>query len=94
VNIDQCPYILSLDDPFTPTEVEKAVYTCKNNVYVGVATGLFRYIPVFMLIYVIRILNIIFCNTQYPVLWTYGKLTTLFKSGSRMICGNYRGLIE
>lgn len=92
IDLTECPYIPCLDDPISPMEVEKAVKSVKNKGYVGVATGLFRWVPVNILLYILQVLNIVFNTGTYPALWTHTKLITIFKSGQRLACGNYRGI--
>ena len=92
LNIDDCPYIPILDDNFTPMEVELAMKSAKNKGYSGVATGLFRFITVPFLVYITQVLSLIFTSAAFPSLWCYNTLIVLFKSGSRAMCGNYRGI--
>ena len=92
VDASQNPYIPVLDNNFTPIEVEKAITIVKNKGYSGVATGLFRWIPLSLLVYITQILSLVFTSTLYPSVWCYNSLIVLFKSGSRALCGNYRGI--
>ena len=92
IDTSDCPTIPILDDPFTPMEVEHAMKKAKNKGFTGVATGLFRWITLPLLLYITQILTIIFTSANYPSLWCYNKLIVLFKSGVKSQCGNYRGI--
>ena len=92
INIDDAPYIPALDDPFTPNEVEHGIRNAKDKAFTGACVGLFRWLPLQWIIYFTQLLNIIFSSAQYPTAWCFNTLIVLFKSGERMICGNYRGI--
>ena len=93
IQLDNCPYIPVLDDPFTLPELDTAIKDLKTEKgYTGVCPGLFVNLPLTWLIFFLTLFNVIFQNLSYPAQWTYSKLITLFKSGNRMDCGNYRGI--
>ncbi len=86
------PYIPCLDDPIDVMEVDQSIRRMKNSGYIGAAAGLFKWIPATMLIFITHLFNSIFMSSSYPADWIYSKLVTLFKRGSRLACGNYRGI--
>ena len=91
-DVSDMPQIPLLDDPFNPMEVEKAIKTVKNKAFMGVATGLFRWITTPILLFITQLLTQIFTKALYPQSWSYNRLAILFKSGLRSECGNYRGI--
>ncbi|CAL4246672.1 unnamed protein product, partial [Meganyctiphanes norvegica] len=93
IQLDNCPYIPVLDDPFTLPELDTAIKDLKTE------KRLYRCLPrpiceptLNMVNILSDTFNVIFQNLSYPAQWTYSKLITLFKSGNRMDCGNYRGI--
>ena len=60
--------------------------------YTGICPGLLKNLPILWLIFFLTLFNVAFQGLRYPIQWTYSKLVTLFKSGDRMCCGNYRGI--
>lgn len=92
-DISTAPYIPILDDPFTYEELSHV--NCDINVnksYCGMCPGVFRMLPASWLMFFLTIFNIILMKVLYPQVWCYSKLTVLFKSGNKMLCGNYRGI--
>ena len=93
IQFQNSPYIPVLDDPFTLPELDIAVKDLKTEKsYTGICPGIFVNLPLTWLIFFLTLFNVIFQNLSYPAQWTYSKLITLFKSGNRMDCGNYRGI--
>ena len=92
-DLEECPYIPILDDPFVPTELDVVMKDLKpGKSFTGICPGLFAVLPTVWLTFFVILFNILFLGMNYPVQWTYSKLVTLFKSGNRMVCGNYRGI--
>ena len=88
-------HIPILDEPISEAEVE---YVISNNVKPnkscgpdGISPGLFKLLPVNMIMHLTMLLNLIFTST-YPAQWTFEKLVMLFKKGSTLMCSNYRGI--
>ena len=73
---DQCPYVPILDDEFSPVEVERAIKSQKNKAFVGVCSGLFKWLPFHWIIYLTRLLSAIFASAAYPDSWTYNTLNS------------------
>ncbi len=92
VDLGDSPYIPCLDDPITSEEVQAAVDNMKAASYIGVASELLRLVPATLMIFLCSVFNVIFQAQAYPTRWTYSKLVTLFKKGSSVLCGNYRGI--
>ena len=93
VDISLSPYIPILDDPFTYQEIDMTVKSMnKGKSYVGVCPGIFSLLPMNWMTFFLVIFNFLFCNFVYPFVWCHDRLVTLFKSGNRMDCGNYRGI--
>lgn len=87
------PYIPVLDDPFTADELGGVVRGLKTNKsYVGICPALFTILPQQWMLFFLTIFNWIFCYGFYPFAWCHNKLITLFKSGDKHECGNYRGI--
>ena len=88
--------IPSLDDPFAFDEldyvVKKQVKPDKGCGPNGTAPGTLKLMPTSWLVFLLSLLNTIFINGMYPMSWTISKLLMLFKKGSTMDCGNYRGI--
>ena len=92
--IDVCasPYIPVLDDPFTLQELDTVTKMLKKDKsYTGLCPGLFSSLPIIWLFF-LTIFNFVFTRVCYPIFWCHNKLITLFKSGLKMDCGNYRGI--
>jgi hypothetical protein len=92
IDTQDCPYIPLLDDPFSPVDVDRAMKSIKNKAFIGVCGGLFRHLPRMWIMYITQLFNVIFLNSQYPPSWRASLLVVLFKSGSKLQCGNYRGI--
>ena len=92
-DLDDAPYIPLLDDPFTPQELEGAMRKInKNKSYNGICPGLVASLPLTWLMFLLNIFNMVFSGLFYPISWCHDKLITLYKSGNKMDCGNYRGI--
>lgn len=92
-DISNVPYIPLLDDPFTSEELMQATESVNiNKSYCGLCPGIIRMLPVSWFVFFLTLFNVIFSGAVYPQKWCCSKLTILFKSGSRMLCGNYRGI--
>jgi hypothetical protein len=92
IDTQDCPYIPLLDDPFSPVDVDRAMKSIKNKAFIGVCGGLFRHLPRMWIMYITQLFNVIFLNSQYPPSWRASLLVVLFKSGSKLQCGNYKGI--
>lgn len=87
------PYIPVLDDPFSMRELNEAVNGAnRNKSYSGICPGVVGMLPFPWLFFILTLFNIVFVNISYPVAWCYSKLVLIFKSGNKMLCGNYRGI--
>ena len=92
-DFEDSPHIPVLDNPFTLPEMDVAMHQLKaGKSYTGLCPGLLIQLPIIWLIFFLTLFNIVFQGFKYPVQWSYSKLITLFKSGDRMCCGNYRGI--
>ena len=92
-DLTNCPFIPILDNPFNLLELNSAVKDLNpGKSYTGICPGLFKWMPITWLIFFLTLFNVAFQGFRYPVQWMYSKLITLFKSGNRMCCGNYRGI--
>ena len=92
-DLDNAPYIPILDDPFTPQELDEALKDMNmNKSYCGLCPGLFVRLPALWLMFFLTMFNTLFLSLNYLLHWGYSKLVVLFKSGDRMVCGNYRGI--
>ena len=93
VQVNDSPYIPVLDDAFTLQEVTKAIKEQKvGKSYTGICPGLLANLPGIWLMFLLILFNLIFHSFSYPAQWAHSRLITLFKSGNRMVCGNYRGI--
>ena len=82
-----------LDDAFTFQELDSAIKGTKvGKSYTGICPGLLANLPRMWLIFLLTLFNVIFHSFSYPICWAQSKLITLFKSGDRLMCGNYRGI--
>jgi hypothetical protein len=90
-----CPSIPVLDDPISPREVDEAINNIKPNKSCGpdgVSPGIFRLLPAAWILYITTIFNIVFIRGLKPVAWQAIRLVSIFKSGIRQSCNNYRGI--
>ena len=88
-------YIPVLDDPITYEEIETEIKKMNPDKACGpdgIAPGLFKCLPVQWLLTLLTLLNSIFHSHVYPKSWTFAKLFTIFKKGSRHLADNYRGI--
>ena len=95
IDLNDVPYVQSLDDPISIEEVSTAIKsTNENKSYIGVTPAIFECLPVIWMSFITQILNLIFLNNNlfYPTKWCYSKLIVLFKKGLRLLCDNYRGI--
>ena len=93
IDLTDSTHIPVLDNPFTLLELNNALKDMKTGKsYTGICPGLLVQLPILWHIFFLTLFNIVFQGFRYPVQWTYSKLVTLFKSGDRMSCGNYRGI--
>ncbi len=79
-DITDVPYIPCLEDPIDVIGVDQSIRQMKNSGYIGAAAGLFRWIPVALLIFITQVFNSIFVSSSYLADWIYSKLVTLFKT--------------
>ena len=96
VDLTGQPYLPQLDDPFTFTEFEHVVRDqikpdkgCGPD---GISPGAIRLLPISWMMFLLTVCNVLFSTGTYPASWAASKLIMLFKKGSRMVCGNYRGI--
>ena len=93
VDTTDSPYIPLLDDPFSAAELDIAISGLnKNKSYSGLCPGLVAWLPASWMIFFLTLLNLVFSSITYPSQWCNSKLFTVFKKGSRMVTGNYRGI--
>ena len=71
IDVSESPYVPLLDDPFNPNEVHHAIRKVKNKGYLGVATGLFRWISQPLLFFITELLSLLLTWSSYPSLWCY-----------------------
>lgn len=92
-DVTMVPHIPVLDDPFTSEELRQINCTMNvNKSFCGICPGVFRMLPASWFMFFLAIFNIIFSKVLYLQTWCYSKLTVLFKSGKKILCGNYRGI--
>ena len=58
----------------------------------GVAPGLLKFLPEQWILFMLNLLNFIFLSGKFPANWIFSLLVSIFKKGSRLLCGNYRGI--
>ena len=93
VDVASAPNIPLLDDPFTIQELDVAIKGLKKDKsYIGLCPGLFVVLPLTWLMFFLTIFNFLLYNVMYPFTWCHNKFITLFKSGNKLDCGNYRGI--
>ena len=96
VDLSEQVYVPALDQPFTIEEVQqvigKQIKPDKGCGPDGISPGALKLLPISWLLVLLTILNTLFQSSSYPVSWATSKLIMLFKKGSRMVCGNYRGI--
>ncbi|MPC54497.1 hypothetical protein E2C01_048416 [Portunus trituberculatus] len=69
------PYIPVLDDPFSMQESMESVNGInKNKSYNGICPGIVEMLPKLWLSFFMLLINIVFMNMKYPVMWCYSKL--------------------
>ena len=88
-------YVPITDDVVTPVEVDDAVKNLKANKSggpSGIPPGILKYLPVTWVIMLASLFSWILQLHTYPSVWSYTRLVTLFKKGSRTLCDNYRGI--
>lgn len=64
----------------------------ENKSYSGVCPGIIGILPFSWILFILTIFYVVFTHVQYPVIWCYSRLIRIFKSGSRMLCSNFRGI--
>ena len=86
---------MELDSPITEHEIRLAVYKQKNGKASGpdelsaeIIKGSYDIISP----YLVKILNTLFDNSQYPDDWGVGFIVPLFKGGDPSTAKNYRGI--
>ena len=93
INSEDLPQIPLLDAPFTLQELHDVVKDIKRDKsYIGICPGLFAVLPTSWLLFFLTVFNFVFLCMCYPFSWCHNRLITLFKSGNRMDCGNFRGI--
>ena len=89
------PSIPILDNPIAFDEFAEAASDCKSSSSggpSGIPAAIFKYLPVNWIEFLCLLLNAIFLSRTFPILWCFSRLVTIFKSGVRKACDNYRGL--
>lgn len=87
------PYIPVLDDPFTGEELMQATNRVNiNKSYCGLCPGIISMLIASWFMFLLTLFNAIIIRALYPQKWYQSKFFVLFKSGSRVLCGDYRGL--
>ena len=85
-----------LDAPFSYNElshvIQKQIKPKKGCGPDGLSPGMLKLLPCNWLIFLLTLLNIVFSFGTYPIVWSRSKLVMLYKKGSVMSCGNYRGI--
>ena len=87
-------YIPVLDDPISPCEVENAIKCLKQNKAPGtdgVPPGILKLLSDDWTLLLTHLFNHIF-SSGYPTEWTYARVFSIFKKGSRLSPENYRGI--
>jgi hypothetical protein len=90
-----CPNIPVLDDPISVREVQDAISRLKPNKSCGpdgISPGILRLLPVTWILYITALLSVIFQKGISVMAWNTMRLVSIFKSGSRSVCNNYRGI--
>ena len=82
MNSAECPYMESIKE-------SKADKACGIN---GISSGIFKILPFNWILCITFILNIVFHLGSLPTCWMYSKRLVTFKKGTRLCCGNYRGI--
>lgn len=88
-------YIPLLDDAITTYEISQEINNLKMNKSSGpdgLPPGLLRLLPAPWILHIAVLFNHIFNSAVYPASWETAKLFTVFKSGSRSLVSNYRGI--
>ena len=83
------------DDLITEREVTEAIRKTKSSGSggpSGVPAGILHWLTPAWVIFLVGLFNTIFFTSTYPIAWCRSRLVTIFKSGSRSECGNYRGI--
>ena len=90
-----CPYIPVTDDPISEREVQEAIKVIlpnKSGGPSGVPPGLLKAMPRNWIIFLAMSFSIILNTAIMPARWAYARLVVLYKKGSRLYTGNYRGI--
>ena len=88
-------YIPLTDDPIQPQEVDCAINMIKSDKSggpTGIPPGILKLLPATWIVFLSVLFSNILASHIYPIAWSYTKLVTLFKKGSRHVCDNYRGI--
>ena len=93
--ISQAPFVPVLDSPISIIELLFVIMIQlkpnKSSGPDGVSPGLFRFLPMSWMAFLLAIVNLIFRST-YPFSWSVSRLSMLFKKGSTLDVNNYRGI--
>ncbi|CAL4124081.1 unnamed protein product, partial [Meganyctiphanes norvegica] len=84
-----------LDELIKPDEIISQIRKLKPNKASGpdgLPPGLFKLLPAEWIIFITALFNNLFLSGSYPDCWTSAKLFTVFKRGSKVVPGNYRGI--
>lgn len=95
IQVPDSIYLPITDDPITPEEVDAALHKLKQHKSggpSGVPPGLLKILPANWIVFLASFFSLIMHQIKYPHSWTYTKLITIFKKGTRLSCDNYRGI--
>lgn len=84
-----------LDQPFTEKEMSETLKKLKNNKSAGddrIRNEMIKYCTPPLFLALLKLFNLILTTGIYPNAWCRGIITPIFKSGSKLDPGNYRGI--
>lgn len=91
--LNTCPTIPILDNIYTPNEIINGTNDLKDSAgHNGVHSGLYKYLPISIILFITYIINTIYFNSIFPKSWCMAKLFNIFKKGDKQNCNNYRGI--
>ena len=94
-NFESNIYVPLLDDPILPIEVQNQTKLLKANKACGpdgLSPGMFKIMLAQWILFLCNIVNTIFMQDNYPLVWSRAKLVTVFKKSSKKETKNYRGI--
>jgi hypothetical protein len=84
-----------LDFKFSQSELADALKGLKNNKASGldrISNEMLKHSNDRLSEAILKLFNFVFSSSTFPSLWSKGIISTIFKSGDRMSCDNYRGI--